>query len=139
MFNAKIYTLIIGIIFIATLSFVYFKYIFKLAKIKKFIINSDKNIKRAYYTLKINKFKISDVNKIYKYKISNEEGEIVNKVLIPIIVTKNKKNYAVFIQPDNEIITPDENIIFTMLISKIKNCVIVIPENFTLKEFKLSF
>jgi len=139
MFNAKIYTLIIGIIFIATLSFVYFKYIFKLAKIKKFIINSDKNIKRAYYTLKINKFKISDVNKIYKYKISNEEGEIVNKVLIPIIVTKNKKNYAVFIQPDNEIIMPDENIIFTMLISKIKNCVIVIPENFTLKEFKLSF
>jgi hypothetical protein len=110
-----------------------------LAKIKKFIINSDKNIKRAYYTLKINKFKISDVNKIYKYKISNEEGEIVNKVLIPIIVTKNKKNYAVFIQPDNEIIMPDENIIFTMLISKIKNCVIVIPENFTLKEFKLSF
>ena len=139
MFNAKIYTLIIGIIFIATLSFVYFKYIFKLEKIKKFIINSDKNIKRAYYTLKINKFKISDVNKIYKYKISNEEGEIVNKVLIPIIVTKNKKNYAVFIQPDNEIIMPDENIIFTMLISKIKNCVIVIPENFTLKEFKLSF
>jgi len=138
----EIYTLIIGVLIIGTLTIIYLRYYFKNIKIKKAIVYGSKAIKRVHYLLKHNGYKIIDVNREYKYTIISKEQKIIQKFIINIIAKKSGKKYAIFYNTSSDMQIDvnfiDEKILFKLLLTKIRHCAIILPDLYLIKEFKIS-
>ena len=129
-------TFILGILIIGFLSTIYCFYKIRKGKIKRFIVKGSKEIKRLHYILKINKFKIIDVNRNFRFKvfIDNRLQKIDFNIIA--LVKKKKKPYACFIQEDilDDI---DYEMFFKTIICKCTRGLIIDPELFSLSEYKL--
>lgn len=134
---SEIYTLIAGVLVVGSLSIIYLKYYFKSVRIRKKIVYGNKSIKRAYYILKHSGFRIIDIHREYRYNIITEGERISRKVLIDIIASKSGKRYAIFYAHDKGVELLNEKILFKLLLSKITNCLIINPEEFSKKEYEI--
>ncbi len=132
----EIITLITGILVVAMLTAVYIFSRIRKLKIKKFIINGSKEIKRLHYILKINKFKIINVDKKIKFKILI--GDKTNKFDFNVIALakKKKKRYVCFMQQDFDRVL-DYEMFFKTIMAKCIRGLVVDPELFELQEYQL--
>ncbi|MBN1899116.1 MAG: hypothetical protein JW827_10085 [Spirochaetes bacterium] len=141
-FNKEIYTLIVAVIVVGFLLFLYARFYFKARKIKRAVVLGDKVIKKAHYVLKHNGFKTLDVNRVYKYTIVTKGNKIIQKTTIDIIAWKKGKKYAIFYN-----ITPEmqaqgslsETLLFKLLLGGFKHGAVILPDMFSIREFKINY
>lgn len=132
----EIITLITGILVIGILTGVYINYRVRQYIIRKFVVKGNKEIKRLHYILKINKFKIVDVDKKIRFKvlIGNKTHKFDFNVIA--LAKKKKKRYICFIQQDFEQVL-DYEMLFKTIMTKCIRGLVINPELFDLQEYRL--
>ncbi len=120
---------IAGSILILFLMLVYIIHRMNYIKRKKLVLKSPKEIKRVYYTLKMNGFKLKSINKKIQLKIKLNEEKVINEYVIDAICKKGLKEYICLLKRENS--EDMKNLIITgFLLTGIKNGIIIDINNY---------
>ncbi len=129
----ELYTLIIGAGFSLFLIYIYTAYKIKKLHITKSVIAGDKSIKRMYYILKKNGFKVLKMGKSFKFFIFFNNRRITNELHIDAIVKKEKK-YLCFITDSDDV---TQKMILYSMVTGILNGLLINVMDFSFKEYKI--